>query len=383
MPNLKTGKDCCGCTACAAVCGHSAIIMQPDSLGFKYPKVDMAKCVECGLCERVCSFNSEYKTPDNYKQPIPYGCRLKSTDELMKSRSGGAFVALSDLILDKGGVVYGVGYKQHFKVAHKRATTKEERDEFRGSKYVQTDLDGIFTEVRKDLMERKWVMFTGTGCQVAGLKAFIPTKLQEKLITVDIVCHGVPSPKIWEDYIKYLEEREGGEIDRVDFRNKKFGWNTHKETYYFSNPHKEVSNTTYTHLYFTHLTMRSSCEQCFFCNIRRPGDLTLADFWGWEKTGNQLNSDNKGLSLVFVNTPKGHDIFKESSHQLEYFQPKLEDCMQSHLIRPTKGNPKAAKFQREYETKGFEDVLKKYGNISLKYKIKLFISLTLRKLKIR
>lgn len=370
MPNLKTGKSCCGCTACAAVCGHNAIIMKPDSLGFKYPKVDLSKCVECGLCERVCSFNPEYRTTENFKSPIPYGCRLKSTDELMKSRSGGAFVALSDLILNKGGVIYGVGYNEHFKVAHKRATTKEERDEFRGSKYVQTDLDGIFQQIMKDLLDGKWVMFTGVGCQVAGLKAFIPKKLQERLFTIDIVCHGVPSPKIWEDYIDYLENKTGKTIIKVNFRDKRFGWTTHKESYTFKDSTQLVS-TEFTELFYKHIMLRPSCGNCFYCNLRRPSDLTIADFWGWERTKSKLNEDNRGLSLVLVNTPKGEALYKDKACQdkLIAFETSLKDCMQSHLERPTVLNKNWKKFQKIYEKKGFNGILRRYGKNSFQCKV--------------
>ena len=137
MVNITDKSQCCGCTACANICAHEAITMEPDALGFLYPKVDESKCVDCGLCDKVCAFNDNYDKSLNLPSPDVYGARHKDMDEVMKSRSGATFVAISDYILDNGGVVYGVGYKEHFRVAHKRATTKEERDEFRGSKYVQ------------------------------------------------------------------------------------------------------------------------------------------------------------------------------------------------------------------------------------------------------
>ena len=151
MIDIKDKHDCCGCTACESICPHSAITMKPDVFGFKYPEVDKNKCVDCGLCDKVCAFNDNYDKTLNLPEPIAYAARHKEMSEIMKSRSGAAFVAISDWILDNGGVVYGAGYRGHFVVTHKRATTKEERDEFRGSKYVQSDLTGIFKQVREDL----------------------------------------------------------------------------------------------------------------------------------------------------------------------------------------------------------------------------------------
>lgn len=231
---IKEPKDCCGCTACASICTHDAISMIPDALGFLYPKVDAGKCVDCGLCEKVCQFNDNYERSLNLKEPIAYAARHKDINEVMKSRSGAAFVAISDYIIEQGGIVYGAGYKDHFRVAHKRATTKTERDEFRGSKYVQSDLTGVFRQVKKDLKNGLIVLFSGTPCQTAGLNSYVGKKLRENLLLVDIVCHGVPSPFVWRDYITYLEKKQGDEIVVVNFRDKElFGWRAHKESYYF------------------------------------------------------------------------------------------------------------------------------------------------------
>lgn len=376
MPELKKGKDCCGCTACAAVCPKDAISMLPDSLGFKYPEVDASKCVECGACERVCSFNDEYLTPDNYSAPRPFGARMKEIKEVMKSRSGGAFVALSDWILDNGGVVYGAGYKDHFVVAHKRAATKEQRDEFRGSKYVQSDLDGIFKEVKSDLAKGLTVLFSGTACQVAGLSSYIPKNLKERLVTVDIVCHGVPSPYIWRDYLAAVEGKENSNAVGVNFRDKEmFGWKDHKESFAFIDNRTQTrfkkSFDEFTYMFYQHIMLRPSCGNCHFCNLRRPADITLADFWGWERTGSLLNADDKGLSLVLVNTEKGISLFNAVKEKMYEFEPILKDCMQIHFSESTKCNPLSVNFQRDYEKHGFKYVWKKYGNTGMRYKLKV------------
>lgn len=375
MPELKNGKDCCGCTACEAICSQRAITMRPDALGFKYPEVDMEKCIECGACERVCSFNDRYATPDNYASPIPYGVRLKDIKEMMKSRSGGGFVAISNLILAQGGVVYGAGYKDHFTVAHGRASTEARRDEFRGSKYVQSDLNGIFLQIKADLQDGLPVLFSGTGCQVAGLNSFIPKSLKGNLLTVDIVCHGVPAPKIWEDFLSYLEKKEHATVVKVDFRDKiRFGWSAHKESITLRNnvdeSEKTVSGDIFTYLFYQHIMLRPSCGECHFCNLRRAGDITLADFWGWEKTGSHINNDDKGLSLILINTPKGNTVFDSVKECFDIIRPRLEDCIQGHLKHHTELNPSSAIFKKDYIDHGFEYILKKYGNVGVRHKIR-------------
>lgn len=231
MVNVKNPADCCGCTACQAICGHDAITMQPDALGFLYPVVDTDKCVDCGLCEKVCAFHENYDKSLNLSQPDAYAARHKDMKEVETSRSGAAFIAISDWILEQGGVVYGAALDKGFRVVHKRAINKEERDAFKGSKYVQSDLQGIFRQVRKDLLDGRIVLFSGTPCQTSGLNSFIGKKLRENLYLVDIVCHGVPGPKIWESYLAHLEKKLHAEVCEVVFRDKKrFGWTAHIES---------------------------------------------------------------------------------------------------------------------------------------------------------
>ena len=234
MIRISNPADCCGCTACASICNHNAISMQPDVLGFLYPVVDKDKCTECGLCEKVCAFHDNYDKSMNLVKPEAYAARHKDMKEVETSRSGATFIAISDYIIENGGVVYGAGYADHFRVVHKRAVTKEERDEFKGSKYVQSDLTGVFRQVKEDLRKGFIVMFSGTPCQTAGLHSYVGKKLRENLFVVDIVCHGVPGPYIWKDYLAYLEKKHGSEICYVNFRDKgMFGWRAHKETFKF------------------------------------------------------------------------------------------------------------------------------------------------------
>lgn len=335
MIQIKDKADCCGCTACASICPKDAITMEPDTLGFKYPKVDLDKCIDCGLCEKVCAFNDNYDKSLNLKEPEIYAARHKDIHEIETSRSGAAFIAISDYILENGGIVYGVGYKDHFRVAHKRATTKEERNEFKGSKYVQSDLDGIFRQVKEDLKQGNTVLFSGTPCQTAGLNSYIGKKFRENLVLVDIVCHGVPSPYIWQDYLTYLENKYKSKIIKVNFRDKsRIGWSGHIESFVFANKNK-VELDVFKYLFGKNIMLRSSCGSCVFTNFNRPSDITIGDYWGWEKISKDFNDDNKGCSLLFINTIKGQILLNKISNNLFLLKSDKEKSVQPNLESPS------------------------------------------------
>lgn len=379
MIDIKNSRDCCGCTACASICTQGAITMQPDALGFNYPKVDMSKCINCGLCNKVCQFNEFYDTSLNIEPPIAFGARQKNVEEVMKSRSGGVFAALTDCILDEGGVVYGAGFDNNYRVAHKRATTKSERDEFRGSKYVQSDMSNIYRQVKDDLRKEKTVLFSGTPCQTAGLNSYVGRKWREKLILVDIVCDGVPSPKFFEDFVKSSEKQHSSQLINFDFRDKKtYGWKDHKETLIFANQ-EQFSAFHYSYFFFSRLLTRPSCGSCKYTNLRRPSDITLADFWGFEKTCQEINPDNKGCSLVIVNSEKGMNLFNSVKGTLNSKQVLIEDALQPNLVTVHSINPNADKFFKDYESKGFDYVVHKYGNTSFKYRMNKFICRVVKK----
>lgn len=370
MIQIKDKADCCGCTACASICPKDAITMEPDTLGFKYPKVDLDKCINCGLCEKVCAFNDNYDKSRNLKEPEIYAARHKDIHEIETSRSGAAFIAISDYILENGGIVYGVGYKDHFRVAHKRATTKEERNEFKGSKYVQSDLDGIFRQVKEDLKQGNTVLFSGTPCQTAGLNSYIGKKLRENLVLVDIVCHGVPSPYIWRDYLAYIEKKYKNEVVKVDFRDKsRIGWSGHIESYIFNNKMKKESNI-YTYLFYSHIMFRKSCYKCHYTNTIRPSDLTIADYWGWEKTDNYFNVDNKGCSLIMCNTIKGKSIFFTIQNDLNIRSVKKENCLQPNMCQPSYIHKNRNIFEYQYGKLGFNYIMYRYANIGIIWKLR-------------
>lgn len=359
IKNANTA-DCCGCTACASICPHNAITMKPDSLGFLYPVVDESKCVECGLCEKVCAFNDHYDCTLVLQQPKAYAARHKNIDEVLKSQSGAAFVAISDYILELGGVVYGAGYKDHFRVAHKRATTKKERDEFRGSKYVQSDLTGVFCLVKKDLIDGSIVLFSGTPCQTAALNSYIGKNLRKNLVLVDIICHGVPAPYIWRDYLSYIERKVCNALCSVNFRDKKYGWASHIESFKFKNG-REERKEIYSTLFNKNIVLRQSCGNCHYSNLKRPSDITIADFWGGVASVPDFFVDNKGCSLMLVNTEKGQEILNAIQNKMDTKKVPLENCMQPNLQYPTILHPKRDMFEKDYEKFGFEKTLRKYG----------------------
>lgn len=376
MIKINNPADCCGCTACASVCAHDAITMRPDALGFLYPEVDVAKCTDCGLCEKVCAFHDDYDKSLNLSQPLAYGARHKDMSEVATSRSGAAFIAISDYILENGGVVYGAGYTDHFRVVHKRATTKEQRNEFKGSKYVQSDLTRVFRQVKQDLKAGLVVLFSGTPCQTSGLHSYVGRKLRDNLFLVDIVCHGVPGPYIWRDYLTYLEKKRGVDIIYVDFREKqKSGWQAHKEAFQYCDGGETVEiRGNYTHLFYQHIMFRHSCGACKYTNLQRPSDITIADFWGWQKTDSTINADDKGLSLVLCNTEKGQQLFDAVKERMTVIPAELENCLQPNLQHPSEIHPQRMDFERDYARKGFEYAMKRYGDLGWRYKVKLYVA---------
>lgn len=373
-------QDCCGCTACKSICPKQAIEMKYDEEGFLYPKIDQDLCINCGMCKEVCAFQNGYDKSQNLKLNDAYGVKHKDINVRMNSRSGGVFIAISDYVLENSGVIYGAGYNGHFIVSHKRADKKSECNEFCGSKYVQSDLGNTYQQVKNDLKNNKLVLFTGTPCQTAGLNKYLSKSFvnKDKLILCDLICHGAPSPKVWKDYIRYSEKKYEGIITKVDFRNKKlFGWSAHRETFIINN--KEYDSEIYTKLFYNHDILRPSCYNCKYTNLNRPSDITLADFWGIDEISADFN-DNKGVSLILINTEKGRNIFKCIEDKLDYINCTGASFVHPNLKEPTKRPVKRDKFWNDYNKLGIELIINKYVNTGLKGKIKKLIKGKLSKI---
>ncbi|OUO51795.1 F420H(2):quinone oxidoreductase [Parabacteroides sp. An277] len=368
MIHISNKQDCCGCTACASICAQNAISMAIDEMGFKYPIVNTNRCTDCGLCEKVCAFHNNYDKSNNFVVPFAYAVRHRNMEEIKSSRSGAMFIALSDYIFRNNGVVYGVGYATHFRAVHKRITNRDDCKELKGSKYVQSDLDGIFHQIKGDLQQGLYVLFVGTPCQTAGLRSFINKKNSEKLLICDIVCHGVPSPLLWDEYLNYMEQKMDYTIEQVNFRDKVKGWAAHYESFIFQNGKKIITHT-FTDLFYKHLMFRPSCAVCKYTNTQRPSDITLADFWGWEKVNSDFNKDNMGCSLVLVNSEKGQRVFEAVLPEIHVISTTIDQCLQPNLQHPSFFSPLYAAFWKDYQQKGFAFVLRRYGDQGIRYKL--------------
>lgn len=368
----RTKADCCGCTACEEICPVHAIRMEIDQEGFYYPVQNTNKCIYCGLCDQVCGFEPAKKVL-NQKA---YGVKHISEQQRKKSRSGGAFVAFADQILLKNGSIYGAIMESNFSVKHSRAVLKSECMQMQKAKYVQSDMRGIFPQVAEDLRNGKFVLFTGTPCQVSGLKHYIIEKKisDEKLFTCDLICHGVPSPLVWSDYLKYIENHYHQKIKKAEFRDKSFGWDTHCESFVLEKKKRKVVSRAYTDLFYQHIMFRPSCANCHFANMNRVGDITLGDFWGIERHNPSFN-DNKGVSLILVNSSKGAELFEKAKSNVVYFECSPEECLQPTLQRPSRESPKRSMFWEDYKMLEFSQILKKYTvpieqKAKIKYRIK-------------
>lgn len=381
--NIIDKVDCCGCTACASACPKSAITMSADGFGFKIPEVNEDLCIDCGRCLKVCQFNKNYNRYSNFEKPIVYGVRHNDEQELAKSQSGAASWAIIQTFLESAGIVYGASFENVYHVSHTKAINLFEAQKFRGSKYVQSDLDGVFSSIKNDLKDGNRVLFIGTGCQVAGLKSYIPIALHDKLFTVDLVCHGTPSPAVWTEYIKYLENKHKSKATNAAFRNKRFGWHSHIETIKMKNQVRELENTSFRKLFYDHVIVRKSCTKCPFTNIHRVSDITIADFWGWEKYYTEWN-DNMGVNVLFVNSEKGMRLFKQMSPYISSIKSSLEKCIQPQMKAPITANYNIMEHAESLFRKGgYKALACRYGDLNPLFRMKTFIGNSLRKIGIR
>lgn len=324
--------NCCGCTACANICPRKAIEMNWDDKGFYYPHINIAKCVSCGLCRKVCDFSNFNKTESGFIKS--FAVRHKCESEVITSQSGGVSSALMQAVIDKNGVCYGASLTSDLQVCHKKADSKAECSSFKGSKYVQSRIDnGIFKECKEFLDSGRMVLFSGTGCQVHGLLRYLAITNTDctNLVTVDFVCHGVPSPGVWEIYINLIQQHQ--KILHVDFRNKeKFGWNSHVQTYTFSDGTQE-SNSRWADVFYQNCMFREACYECPYTTPYRNSDFTIGDYWGFEKVIDGYR-DNKGLSLVIAHSQRAVNMLQELKDCLFIYETDLSQSLQPQLQKP-------------------------------------------------
>ena len=303
---------CTGCTACVNICPQKCIKMKPNKEGFFYPEIDTMKCVDCGLCERTCPVNTPVK---KYGIIGAYIVRYNSYDIVAQSTSGGTSAALAEYVFSKNGVFCGVGYSEDFVPMHLMVTSnnKELMKDIRGSKYVQSSLKDVFQNIKKHLDDNVLVCFTGTACQVAGLKSFLG-KEYENLITVDLVCHGVASPYVFKSYVDFQTSKYKSQPNRIVFRNKTYGYHSGTMMIEFQNGKRYYGSGRIDPMlkaYFSGACSRLCCYECHFKGMERCSDFTVFDSWHAGEISQDIVDDDRGYTNMFVHTEKAAKILTE------------------------------------------------------------------------
>lgn len=370
MKKIISKNLCTGCTTCATVCPKNAITLVEDIEGFKYPVIDQDKCINCGLCKKKCPV---LNTKTNIAINKCYVGYSKSDFEKEKSSSGAIFSLIANYILDNNGIIIGASFDKNNKLKHIAINSKKELDKLKGSKYLQSDLGNIYSYIKENIKNKK-ILFVGTPCQVAGIKQIINS---ENLICLDLICHGVPSPKLFEKYIKELEQENNDKLLNYNFRDKATGWETYSNTAIFKNGKitELAKNNKYMKLFLTDIALRKSCYNCKFKLGNKYADITLGDFWGVEKQYPEMY-DKKGVSAIIINTELGMILFKSISKSIKYKECKLDEILISNisLKESSKYPDKRENFFADMNTLSMAKLTKKYvreSNIIMKLLFKI------------
>ena len=325
MKLYQSKSQCCGCSSCVDACPKKAISLKMDHMGFYYPQIDKTACVSCGLCTNVCAFKTCRQDEKKY---IQKALAVKHRDKHVheSSSSGGIFSALSDGIINNDGVIYGAAFVSKNKIAHIRCESMLERDRTKGSKYAQSDMQGIYNSIKKDLKDGQTVLFSGTPCQVAAVARRFEN-YREHLILVDIICHGIPSPGIFEKHISFCEKIKGKKVKQYLFRGVSNGGRNNVQTIIYEDGEVDY-DSKYIKIYFNlfneNKILRKSCFECPYACSDREGDITIGDFWGIEKIAPDF-ADKNGVSAVLINTQRGEDLFNKVSVNLDYIACTFDD----------------------------------------------------------
>ena len=372
MNNISKIKDkCVGCKSCEQICPKHCISMVDSKEGFWYPLVDEKNCVECGQCLKKCP--TENLNLHRNKPKEVWAWRNKNDADIVKSASGGASDNFAREILKVDGVVYGAAYDEQLAVKHIEIVDDLERKKIQSSKYVQSDTVDSYSKVKRRLLEDKVVLYTGTPCQIAGLYAFLGGD-QDNLYTVDLVCHGVPSPKFFKKYLEWQEKKLDGKLIYYNFRAKdKRGWGTQ---YLLKTKTKTKTKTLALDRYGRHFMdgdcYRESCYQCPYANMHRVADLTIGDFWGIAKSHPKFYSP-KGVSSVFVNTEKGQKLFEKAKDDAYIVEATMAEGLQKqgNLKSPSRRPEVRNYFYDEIDKAGFVENI--HVGLRLKDRIKAMI----------
>lgn len=372
MIEIKNNVDCCGCNACGDACAHGAITFKTDIEGFWYPEVDKAKCVDCGLCEKVCpNIHAQDLKKNDFEKPAKTIAAInKDTLVRWNSTSGGAFSALADAMYEQGGYVSGALYNEDFSVRNYVSNRPEDLEKLRSSKYLQSNAEGVYKEICALLRKGEKVLACGTPCQMAGLRSFL-MKDYDNLIIVDFICRGVNSPKVYRKYLDSLERKYEGKVVYVKAKNKELGWRNLTRKVVFDNGKTYYGvhmEDDFRRGYHTNVFCRPSCYDCKFKGFPRIADITIADYWGIEKVDPNLDN-NVGTSMILLNSKKGVAYFEKVKDKLEWEETKFESILPGNIALRKSIEP--AKIDREHffedlDNGTFEDVTKKYFPLSNK-----------------
>lgn len=386
MINIVEKKECCGCSACVQACPKHCIELHPDEEGFLYPKFNTSVCIDCGLCERVCPI---LKSKDSRKPLSVYAAI--NTDEKIRyeSSSGGVFTALAETIIKENGVVFGAKFDKDWNVVHDYTDTIDGLKAFRGSKYVQSTIGRCFEKVKFFLDKGTTVMFSGTPCQISGLIGYLK-KDYPNLITIDIACYGVPSPRVWKDYLDEIRQPDNNtcnivycqntnntlSIEKISFRDKQTGWkrynfvvkfapnetiNEATSSCYTANElRSDASNNLYMMGFLNNFYLRPSCYDCHFRCGKSGSDIKLADFWGIQNVKPEID-DDKGISLILVNSSKGQKLISKT--EIKLYDSNYEDAYNgNHALEQNPSYHKVRDFfWKEYERSGIKAILLAYN----------------------
>lgn len=354
-------SDCVGCGACYNACPNNCIALKMDFSGFFYPKVDKKKCTKCGKCFEVCPLRKEISSQE--KDTVAYVGYSKNEEQRKVSSSGGVFSLIAEYIIqNKKGIVFGAQFDEEFQVIHSCASNLAEIEKYRQSKYVQSNTGRTYEKAKELLEQGKWVLYSGTPCQIAGLKSFLG-KEYDTLFCVDLVCHGVGAPGIWERYLRIFHSKD--KITRINFKNKDNGWNNEQFVieYYNKNEYRKYPEDDYYMYGFDHnIFLRESCYHCCFKGINRESDLTIGDAWGVEKYARKI-SDNKGCSLILVHSKKGVELFTIISSKMDYKNVNVDRAISfnQRIISSVEDTPMREKFYKDLKRYSFYGTMKKLG----------------------
>lgn len=390
MINIQNKADCCGCNACGDICGKNAITFKTDIEGFWYPEVDKEKCIDCGLCEKVCPIiNIDTLQKNDFEEPICYAAIHKNYEVRFDSTSGGLFSAFAEKMYRDKGYVGGAIYNDDWSVRQYISADKSDLPKLRSSKYLQSNFEGFYCEVRDLIRKGEKVLVCGGPCQMAALRSFLGYKDYENLLILDYVCKGINSPFIDSKYRESLEKKHQSKLVYIKSKNKELGWRNLTAKYCFENGDIEYltkENNKATHGYLrTGVYCRPSCYECKFKGFPRIADVSLADFWGIEniKGFNKSLDDNIGTSLVLINSEKGKQFFENIKAKLRFIELPYQTALDGNkaLISPL-AQPKIDRqaFFIDAQSMGFDELAEKYfpdkrNDLSLKRKIKNFVNI--------